>query len=84
MRLYLTNLPRDITNTELAALFSPFGEVTSATAWGIACREQTPDRVGLVSLTIESKAAHAAADLMNGMVLRDQMLSVKVVVPWDT
>jgi RNA recognition motif-containing protein len=82
MRHYVTNLPGDTTDAELLALFASFGEVTAA--GGIECRAVPPDRVGLAAITLEPQAAHAAAALMNGMVLRDQVVSVKVVVPWNT
>jgi len=79
MKFYVTNLPEDTSDTELADLFSSFGKVTTAASWGVVCREHAPDHVGLVSLTIEPKAANAAAALMSGMAFRDHVLSVEVV-----
>ena len=72
MWLFVTNLPADATDADLAALFAPFGTVQVTAAWGAT------GRVGLVALAAGTGAAVAALD---GAEFRGRTLCVRPVLP---
>jgi RNA recognition motif-containing protein len=80
MRLYVTNLPPDTTDAELITMFEPFGEVTTAAAWGIT---HPPCRVGLVKLAVNPQVAAIAAHSLDRTMLRGLEMRVNVITPWE-
>jgi len=80
MRLYVTNLPADATDAELITMFEPFGDVSSAAAWGII---NPPDRVGLVRLAVKPQGAAIAAHALDRTMLRGLEMRVNVITPWE-
>lgn len=80
MRLYVTNLPSDVTDVELKTIFEPFGEVTGAAAWGSASQQNF---VGIVVLAIKPQGAEIAAHALDRTMLRGREMRVNVIAPWD-
>ncbi len=80
MRLYVTNLPLDVTDLELKTMFEPFGEVTGASAWGISTQQ---NRVGLVVLAVKPQGAEIAAHALDRTLLRGREMRVNVITPWE-
>ena len=74
MKLFVTNLPPDATDAELAAVFARFGEVVAASVWGSRDPARPADRVGYVAV------AGADAAALHGSDLRGRRLAVKAVV----
>lgn len=80
MRLYVTNLPSDVTDVELKTIFEPFGEVTGAASWGIASQENL---VGIVVLAVKPQGAEIAAHALDRTLLRGREMRVNVITPWE-
>jgi RNA recognition motif-containing protein len=80
MRLYVTNLPVDVTDAELKTMFEPFGEVRGAAAWGISTQQ---NRVGLVVLAVKPQGAEVAAHALDRTILRGWEMRVNVITPWE-
>jgi hypothetical protein len=62
VRLYVTNLPADTADRDLAILFAPFGEVVAASGWRATHVGRPDERVGFVVLFGDGEAAVAALD----------------------
>jgi RNA recognition motif-containing protein len=82
MRIYVGNLPSDIDDAKLAALFTPFGTPESA---HVAVRgDGGPSRgFGFVELKDETEAAAAMAGL-NGTQVSGQEIKVNEARPKGT
>lgn len=78
-KLYVANLPAEVTETELRDLFSPLGTVISA---NIATDRETHAQRGFafVEMTTEAEAT-AAIEAVNGKELRGKPLTVNVSTP---
>lgn len=73
-RLYVGNLPDDLDDAGLAALFAPFGAV----AWALAVRDPDtgdPRGFGFVDMDDDAAAARAIAEL-DGLETADGLLRV--------
>jgi RNA recognition motif-containing protein len=80
MRLYVSNLPSDVTDSELKTIFEPFGVVTGAAAWGISTQH---NRVGLVVMAVKPQGAEIAAGALDRTLLRGVEMRVNVITPWE-
>lgn len=78
-KLYVANLPEQVTETELKDLFSPSGTVVSA---HIATDRETHAQRGFafVEMTTEAEA-QAAIAAVHGKSLRGKELTVNISVP---
>jgi cold-inducible RNA-binding protein len=78
-KLYVANLPAEVTETELKELFSPSGTVVSAS---IAIDRDTKEQRGFafVEMTTEAEA-QAAVAAVHGKQLRGKDISVNVSTP---
>jgi cold-inducible RNA-binding protein len=78
-KLYVANLPAEVTETELKELFSPCGTVVSAS---IATDRETQAQRGFafVEMTTEAEAT-AAVESINGKPLRGKDLTVNISTP---
>jgi hypothetical protein len=78
VNLYVTNLPAETTDAQLAALFSPHATVTAATTWPTGDHDGPTRWVGLVTLGGDGEAAVAALDKV---AYRGRSLRVTPAVP---
>lgn len=78
-KLYVANLPAEVTEAELKDLFSPFGTIVSA---HIATDRETHAQRGFafVEMTTEAEA-EAAITAVNGKALRGNDLTVNISTP---
>lgn len=78
-KLYVSNLPAEVTEIELRDLFSPSGTIVSAS---IATDRETHAQRGFafVEMTTEAEA-QAAITAVNGKELRGNALTVNVSTP---
>jgi len=78
-KLYVANLPTEVTETELRDLFSPHGTVKSAS---IATDRQTSQQRGFafVEMTTEAEA-QTAITAVNGKNLRGKDITVNISTP---
>ncbi|MBE0481200.1 MAG: RNA-binding protein [Dehalococcoidia bacterium] len=79
MRIYVGNLPYDVTEEELRAEFADFGEVTSV----MIPKNGRSKGFGFVDMPSHSEA-EAAVSAMNGKTLRDRTLVVSEARPRTT
>ena len=79
MKIYVGNLPYEITEEELRQEFGTFGEVTSV---NIITDKYTgrPRGFGFVEMAVVSEG-QAAIDGLNGKALKDQTLNVNAARP---
>ena len=79
MKIYVGNLPQEVTEDELREEFGTFGDVTSV---NIITDKYTgrPRGFGFVEMTTVSEGQAAIAGL-NGKVLKDQTLNVNAARP---
>jgi RNA recognition motif-containing protein len=78
VNLYVTNLPAETTDAQLAALFAPIGAVTAATTWPTGDHDGPTRWAGLVTLAGDGEAAVAALD---AVAYRGRVLRVTPAVP---
>ncbi len=78
-KVYVANLPTEVTETELKELFAPHGTVTSA---NIATDRDTKEQRGFafVEMSTEEEATKAVAKV-NGTSLRGKDLTVNISTP---
>ena len=78
-KLYVANLPAEVTETELKELFAPSGTVVSAS---IATDRDTQAQRGFafVEMSTEAEATKAVEDV-NGKKLRDKEITVNISTP---
>jgi RNA recognition motif-containing protein len=78
-KLYVANLPTQVTETELRDLFSPSGTIVSA---NIATDRETNEQRGFafVEMTTEAEA-QAAITAVHGKNLRGKEITVNISVP---
>jgi RNA recognition motif-containing protein len=79
MKIYVGNLPREVTEQELREEFATFGEVTSVNIVKDKYSGQ-PRGFGFVEMTSVSQGQAAIAGL-NGKMLKDQTLTVNAARP---
>jgi cold-inducible RNA-binding protein len=78
-KLYVGNLPAEVTETELKELFTPSGNVVSA---NIATDRDTQAQRGFAFVEMGTEAeAQAAITAVNGKDLRGNALKVNVSTP---
>jgi cold-inducible RNA-binding protein len=78
-KLYVANLPAEVTETELKDLFSPHGTVKSAS---IATDRETSQQRGFAFVEMGTEAeAEAAITAVNGKDLRGKALTVNISKP---
>ena len=78
-KLYVANLPAEVTETELKDLFSPSGAVTSVS---IATDRETHAQRGFAFVEMGTEAeATAAITAVHGKDLRGNKLTVNVSTP---
>ena len=73
MKLYVGNLPEDLDDAGLAALFAPHGTVVTAT---VMCDPQTGAARGFGYVEMEDDGARLAIDALDGTDLDGVMLRV--------
>jgi len=79
MRLFVGNLPKDLTNEELTDLFSIYGKVESAK---IITDVDTGESRGFAFVEMGSMLeGKSAIDKLNGHSLKDKMISVEAARP---
>jgi len=79
MKIYVGNLPRELTEEELRQEFGTFGAVTSVNIVKDKYSGQ-PRGFGFVEMAVVSEGQAAIAGL-NGKVLKDQTLTVNAARP---
>jgi cold-inducible RNA-binding protein len=78
-KLYVANLPAEVTEAELKELFAPSGTVVSAS---IATDRDTKAQRGFAFVEMGTEAeAQAAIDAVNGKDLRGKPLTVNISTP---
>lgn len=78
-KLYVANLPAEVTETELNELFSPSGTIVSA---NIATDRETRAQRGFAFVEMSTEAeAQAAITAVNGKHLRGNEIKVNVSTP---
>jgi RNA recognition motif-containing protein len=81
MQLYVGNLPPEMTDAELRALFEPFGTVRAATV-GRDKKNQASQGYGFVEMPVKSEA-RAAIEELRGKDMQGKPLRVDAVKPGD-
>ncbi|MBI5473095.1 MAG: RNA-binding protein [Ignavibacteriae bacterium] len=81
MQIYVGNLPLEFTDTELKALFEPFGTVRAATI-GKDKKTEVSQGYGFVEMPVKAEA-RKAIDELRGKDMQGKPLRVKAVKPGD-
>jgi RNA recognition motif-containing protein len=79
MRLYVGNLPEEISETELRYRFEAFGRVTQVEI--VRDRAGKSRGFGYVTMPVEAEA-HAARIALNGVLWGDRCLQVEIALPF--
>jgi len=78
-KLYVANLPAEVTETELKELFAPLGTVVSAS---IATDRDTQAQRGFAFVEMSTEAeANKAVEEVHGKKLRDKEITVNISTP---
>lgn len=78
-KLYVANLPAEVTETELKELFAPSGTVVSAS---IATDRDTKAQRGFAFVEMSTETeANAAVTAVHGKKLRDKEITVNISTP---
>jgi RNA recognition motif-containing protein len=80
MTLYIENIPEEATAADLAALFAPFGRVTSAE---VAVSRDTGEGLGSAFVEMDRSDGNDAIAGLDGVRYRDRTLSVVEALPLD-